>query len=82
MLHYDAVMRTTIDLPDDLHQAAKSLAHDRRQTLSEAVAEIMRRGIAGSSVREIVTDPVTGFLVMRGGSYVTSDDVAAMLDDE
>ena len=76
------LMRTTIDLPDDLHRVAKALAHDRRQTLSEAVAEIMRRGIAGSPKRELVTDPVTGFLILRGGPLVTSDDVAALLDDE
>ena len=75
-------MRTTIDLPDDLHRVAKALAHDRRQTLSEAVAEIMRRGIEGSPKRELVPDPVTGFLIVRGGPLVTSEDVAAMLDDE
>ena len=76
------LMRTTIDLPDDLHRVAKALAHDRRQTLSEAVAEIMRRGIAGSRQLALVTDPVTGFVVLRGGPLVTSEDVAALLDDE
>lgn len=76
------MMRTTVDLPDDLHHAAKSLAYERRQTFSQAVAEIMRRGISGSPRREIQTDPVTGLLVLRGGPLVTSDDVAALLDDE
>ena len=79
MMH---LMRTTIDLPDDLHQAAKALAHDRQQTLSQAVAELMRRAIDGHQRPEIVTDPRTGFRVMRGGPFVTSDDVKALLDDE
>ena len=79
MMH---LMRTTIDLPDDLHRVAKALAHDRRQTLSEAVAEIMRRGIAGSPRLELVPDPVTGFLIVRGGPFVSSEDVATLLDDE
>jgi hypothetical protein len=75
-------MRTTIDLPDDLHQLAKSLAHDRRQTFSEAVVELMRRGITGSEPVTFETDPRTGFRVMHGGPLVTSEDVRALEDDE
>ncbi len=75
-------MRTTIDLPDDLHQTAKALARDRNQTLSQAVSELMRRGIDGQSRHEVVTDPRTGLLVLRGGPFVTSEDVATILDDE
>jgi hypothetical protein len=38
------LLRTTIDLPDDLHQIAMSIARDKSQTLSETVAELIRAG--------------------------------------
>ena len=76
------VMRTTIDLPDDLHRVAKALAHDRRQTLSEAVAEIMRRGIGAKHPLNFSVDPNTGLPIVRGGPLVTSEDVRSLEDDE
>src|SRR5260370_14307467 len=48
-LHLDARrvtmvrMRTTIDLPEDLHRIATAIARDTGSTLSEAVALLMRR---------------------------------------
>ncbi|WP_252365130.1 hypothetical protein [Saccharomonospora piscinae] len=39
-------MRTTIDLPDDLHRLAQSLARDTSRSLSDIVAELMRRKLA------------------------------------
>jgi hypothetical protein len=80
-------MRTTIDLPEDLHRIAISIARDRSQTLSETVAAIMRRGLANSSGgpdddEGLHRSPVTGLLVMQGnGTPITIDDVRS-LDDE
>jgi Arc/MetJ family transcription regulator len=42
---YDAIVRTTIDLPDDLHRQAMSIARDTSRTLSETVADLMRRAL-------------------------------------
>lgn len=75
-------MRTTIDLPDDLHQFAKSLAHERRQTLSDAVAEIMRRGIEGTSRFTFSVDEETGLPLISGGRFVTNEDVRSLEDEE
>ena len=75
-------MRTTIDLPEDLHRIAKAVAHDCHQTLSEAVATIMRRGIDQETPATFEVDPRTGFLVMHGGPIVTSEDVRALEDDD
>lgn len=74
-------MRTTIDLPDDLHQQARSLARDRGTTLSEAVAELMRRGL-GQRTANITfhRDPLTGLMVTDLGQVVTSEDVRALED--
>jgi hypothetical protein len=38
-------MRTTIDLPADLYQLTTALAHDRKQTLSQTIADVLRRAL-------------------------------------
>lgn len=77
-------MRTTIDLPDDLHEIARAVAHQRRQSFSQAVTDIMRRGLAADGGKsELYRSPATGLLVMRGtGQPITHDDVRALEDDE
>jgi len=82
--HYDADMRTTIDLPDDLHRIASSIARDQGTTLSAAVADLLRRalGQGRSSGPEVVADPDTGMRVLRLGYPVTIDDVRALDDEE
>ena len=39
------MIRTTIDLPDDVYQAARSVAIVKRVSLGEAVGELVRRGL-------------------------------------
>jgi hypothetical protein len=76
-------VRTTIDLPDDLHRIAMSLARDTGQTLSQAVAALLRRALERTSPLAGYTDERTGFPVMRlGGAPITVDDVRALNDDE
>jgi hypothetical protein len=80
-------MRTTIDLPDDLHAMAGQLAHNRRTTLSQVVADLMREALNSvptkDSVVRIVPDPVTGFPAMSlGGGPITTEMVRQMQDDE
>lgn len=75
-------MRTTIDLPDDLHEVAKSIARDRSQTLSEAVVDLMWRGLGGPSTVTVEVDDSTGFPVVRTGVPITSEDVRALEDEE
>jgi hypothetical protein len=40
------MMRTTINLPDDVYRCAQALASAKRITLGEAVAEMVRRGLS------------------------------------
>lgn len=77
-------MRTTIDLPQDLHDAAKSIAHDRGQTLSQAVADIMRLGLGQRrTTMEVGYSEVTGLPVVSfGGRTFTHEDVRSLEDDE
>ena len=74
-------MRTTIDLPDDLHKQALAIARDKSRTLSETVAALMRRGLSQGGAGEINRSAVTGLPVVRLGTVVTTEDVRG-LDDE
>jgi hypothetical protein len=82
---YDAPVRTTIDLPGDLHEVAKSLAHDRSQTMSETVADLMRSGLGWGEPEpsyRIERDPLTGFPFIDIGTTITTEDVRSLEDDE
>lgn len=75
-------MRTTFDLPDDLLQIAKAMARDKRLTLGQAVAELMRRGLQPSAPSRITTNPKTGFPVLHTGRLITTEDVRGLADEE
>jgi hypothetical protein len=49
--HHDAIiimMRTTINLPDDVYEAARTLSIYQRVSLGAAVAELVRRGLGSN----------------------------------
>lgn len=75
-------MRTTIDLPDELHQRAMSIARDTSRTLSETVAALLRRALGEPAAAEVTTSARTGLPVVHLGTVVTTDDVRALEDDE
>jgi predicted transcriptional regulator len=75
------LMRTTIDLPDDLHRLARAIARDTSRSLSATVADLMRRGLGEGREPEVARSERTGLPVVRLGKVVTSEDVRA-LDDE
>lgn len=75
-------MRTTIDLPDDLHQQALSIARDTSRSLSEIVATLMRRGLGQGSKGEIARSTVTGLPTVHLGTVITTDDVRRLDDDQ
>lgn len=74
-------VRTTIDLPDDLHRQALAIARDTRRTLSQTVADLVRRGLASGDTAAISTDPRTGLPVVSVGTVVTSEDVRSLEDE-
>lgn len=79
----DALMRTTINLPEDLHRAARSLARDRGESLSQTISEFVRRGLNPSTGTERISiDPTTGFPLVRLGRPITTELVRAAADDE
>lgn len=75
-------MRTTIDLPDDLHRQAMSIARDTSRTLSETVVELMRRGLNQAASSNVARSERTGLPVVRVGRVITTEDVRSLDDDE
>ncbi|NIH81346.1 antitoxin [Amycolatopsis viridis] len=75
-------MRTTIDLPEELHRQALSIARDTSRTLSEIVAELMRRGLGQGKVPGVTQSPSTGLPVVSLGKVITTEDVRALDDDQ
>ncbi|GAB7143842.1 antitoxin [Mycobacterium riyadhense] len=75
-------MRTTIDLPDDLHKQARAIARDTRRTLSDTIADLIRRGLGSGQRAEVVWSPKTGLPVVSLGTIVTTEDVRSLEDDE
>jgi hypothetical protein len=76
-------MRTTIDLPPELHEQAKAIARDKSWTLSEAVAWLMRRGLGEAKAEpELVRDELTGILTLRVGRVITAEEIKRFLEDE
>lgn len=73
-------MRTTIDLPDDLHRIATSIAHDQDITLSQAVALLLRQALTTSDTVQVEPPQDSGLRFVRVGRRITSDDVRS-LDD-
>jgi Arc/MetJ family transcription regulator len=76
------MMRTTIDLPDDLHRQAVSIARDTSRSLSETVAALMRRGLSQGLKGEVARSAVTGLPVVHLGTTITTDDVRGLDDDQ
>ncbi|MFT4241060.1 MAG: hypothetical protein QM569_02145 [Acidovorax sp.] len=85
-------MRTTIQLPDDLHRIATSLARHNQRSLGDIVADLMRRGLqmqapaassaSGSQAAAYRIDGETGLPVITTGvgRVMTDDDVYALQD--
>ncbi len=75
-------MRTTIDIPDELHKQAQAIARDTHRTLSETVVDLMKRGLGSGAATHLSTDSRTGLPVVSLGKIVTSEDVRSLEDDE
>ena len=75
-------MRTTIDIPEDLHQQARSIARDSHKSLSEVVSELIRRGLRNQPAEGLGRSATSGFPTVAIGRALTTDDVRALEDDE
>jgi Arc/MetJ family transcription regulator len=75
-------VRTTVDIPDDLHAQAMALARDTHRSLSQTVTMLMRRGLVSEGSSELATSSRTGLPVVHLGRLITTDDVRQLEDDD
>jgi hypothetical protein len=75
-------MRTTVDLPEDLHAQAVAISRDTHRTLSQTVTDLMRRGLGQGQDADVTTSARTGLPVVHLGRTITSEDVRALEDDD
>jgi len=74
-------VRTTIDLPADLHDLARQLAHEGNRSMSDVIAELIRRGLRRESSSAPALGP-RGMPQLSIGRPVTVEDVRSLDDDE
>ena len=74
-------MRTTVDLPGDLHAQATAIARDTGRSLSETVADLIRRGLGQGPPAPVGRSQRTGLLVVDLSHPITSEDVRALEDE-
>jgi hypothetical protein len=78
-------MRTTLDLPEDLHRIVCALALHTRSSLSQTATQLMRRGLALPSGQDeapgFAPHPVTGLPVLKSTRPITPEDVKALEDE-
>lgn len=71
-------MRTTLNIDDDLLEAARELADRQRRSVGEVVSELMRKALAPGEAQER-----NGFLLLpkRGEGLVTLEHVNRLRDE-
>jgi plasmid stability protein len=85
---YSGVMKTTLDLPDDLMRAVKIRAAQENQKLKDTIADLLRRGLAqperyAEAAPHRVTLPLVECVHAAGpGQEMTPERVAEILLEE
>ena len=79
-------MRTTLDIDDDILQAAKELAAKEKSTASAVISRLARKGLLspGSQIQVSKTEIRNGVPVFpaRSNEVVTLDLVERLMDEE
>lgn len=75
-------MRTTLDIDDDVLQAAKELAARGKSTAGRVISDLARRELAGAarSARSAVKNAVPVF--SRRGDLITTEHITKLMDQE
>ncbi|MEN3310239.1 MAG: hypothetical protein V7603_6441 [Micromonosporaceae bacterium] len=74
-------MRTTVDLPEDLHRQLRSIARDTSRSFSETAVDLIRRGLGTGATFAMSYNPRTGLPVIHVGRTITTEDVRSLEDD-
>ena len=79
-------MRTTLDIDDEVLNAAKEIARRRRTTAGAVISELVRRVLTqpapGPSAADREPEPFFGSRPLAVGGRVVSDDTVERLREE
>jgi hypothetical protein len=75
------MMRTTVNLPDDIHGVISAFAEARGISLGEAVAELVRKGLRPEPQRPF-DEGFPCFAVPEGSAPITLAQTLAAEDEE
>jgi hypothetical protein len=74
-------MRTTLDIDDDVLQAAKELATARRKTAGQVLSDLARKGLEPRRTYR-VRNGVPILPHRPGAPFITCEDVRRWLDED
>lgn len=74
-------MRTTVNLPDDVYEAARSVARLEDISLGDAIAELVRRGLR-PPIGIDTSEPFPTFILPPGTPPITLEQTLAAEDDD
>jgi len=78
-------MRTTLDIDEDILNAAKALARQQSKSAGQVVTQLLRDALTGQAIRlgKNEAASVAGFRPFgSGGNIVTNDHVNALREQE
>ena len=79
---YDVAVRTTVNVDDDVLEAAKSIARAERRGVGAVISELARRGLAPTTIRVSAEDGFPVFSVAADAPPITDAMVRAALDED
>ncbi len=80
---YDVAMRTTLEIEDEVMEAAKQLARLKNQGVGRALSDLARRGLlAEASPTVEVRDGIPMWTHRPGAVAVTSELIRNQADEE
>jgi hypothetical protein len=85
MLAHHSIMRTTLDIDDDVLRAAKELAQRERVSAGQVVSRLLRQAMTASqSPAPVAPEGVAGFRPFSRSNpqVVTNEQVNAIRDQE
>lgn len=74
-------VRTTVNLDDDVVEAARCIAAAEKRSLGDVLSELIRRGLSPRQVEFEEEDGFPVFAVAPGAAAITPDMVKAALDE-
>lgn len=73
-------MRTTVDIDDDVLQAAKELATKQKSTAGRVISALARRALAATTAGKRTKNAVP--ILPRRGDVITLDHVRKLMEQE